>query len=158
MKEVKAITPLSFGAIACNATLICLICYSVNFSYRSDVISFLIIGPGLFFSLLYAVQLILMKRSYYRHYAITTSAKVFLHICRIITLLYSLMGIFLLAVTFYNSFRNRAYLSSHDYKFMASLALVLVTVVMDLTIFFKGWRLLKLVKTPYIEGVIASFD
>ena len=38
------------------------------------------------------------------------------------------------------------------------MAVILVTVVMNLTIFFKGWRLLKLVKKTYLEEVMASFD
>jgi hypothetical protein len=158
MNEIKGLHALSFGAIACNAAVIGLIGVNTNFSNKEDLIAFFIAGFGLFMSLLYAVQLILMNRAYFRHHVISISAKIFLHICRIITLLYALFGAFLLAATVYNNSRNPGYLRSHDYKFMASMALLLVTVVLNFTIFFKGWRLLKMVKRPYIDKVIASFD
>jgi len=105
-------------------------------------------------------QLILIKRYYYRHRTIGVGAKVFLHICRIIQLVYSLIGAFLVAASVYNSLRRRypVYTDSYEYKRWAVMAVILVTVVMNLTIFFKGWRLLKLVKRPYLEEVMASFD
>lgn len=158
MKEVKGINSLSYGAIACNAALIIVIGYNSNFPDEKDFIAFFVAGFGLIMSILYALQLILMKRSYYRHYAVTVIAKVFLHICRIITLLYALVGACLLAATAYHTSVKSAYLDRHDFKFLGIVGLVLVTVVMNLTIFFKGWRLLKLIKTPYIEEVMASFD
>jgi len=158
MKEVKGITSLSYGTIACNVTLFIVIGYNTNFSDKKDLIAGMIAGFGIIISILYALQLILMKRSYYRHFAITVITKSLLHICRIITLLYALMGGFLLTATVYHTSVNSVYLNSHDFKFMGILGLVLTTVVMDFTIFFKGWRLLKLVKTPYIDEVIASFD
>jgi len=73
---------------------------------------------------------------------------------------YSLIGAFLVAASVYNSLRRRypVYTDSYEYKRWAVMAVILVTVVMNLTIFFKGWRLLKLVKRPYLEEVMASFD
>lgn len=158
MKDVKAISSLSFGAIACNAALFCVLCYNTNFSNKEELIAFFIAGFGIIMAVLYAVQLILMKRFYYRHHIISLSAKIFLHICRTITLLYSLLGAILLTTSAYYSSRQPAYMRASDYRFMAALGLILVTVVMNFTIFFKGWRLLKMVRTPYIEKVIASFD
>ena len=158
MKEVKGLTSLSFGAIACNVALLGIIFYNTRFSNKEDIIALLITGFGLIISILYAVQLILMKRFYYRHHTISISAKVFLHICRIIQLLYSLGGAYLLAATVYFSSRGTRLFGSFDYKFMAALGTVLVTVVMNLTIFFKGCRLLKIVRKPFIDEVMASFD
>jgi len=158
MKAVKSITSLSYVAIACNAALLSVLFYTTNFSEKHDLIALSLAGFGLIISILYAVQLILMERSYYRHDVITVSAKVFLHICRIINLLYSLLGTFSLIMTFYSSAKFPGYIRLWENKFWALLGLVLVTVVMDFTIFFRGWRLLKLVKRPYIEEVMASFD
>ncbi|HEY8967815.1 MAG TPA: hypothetical protein VIM64_01950 [Puia sp.] len=160
MKGVNGITSLSYGAIASNVVLFGVLCYNINFTRNDDLIAFFIVGFGLVIPILYALQLILIKRSYYRHRTIGVGAKVFLHICRIIQLVYSLIGTFLVAATVYNSFRRRypVYTDSYEYKRWAVMAAILVTVVMNFTIFFKGWRLLKLVKRPYLEELMASFD
>jgi hypothetical protein len=159
MKEAKGIIPLSYGAIACNAALLGILYYNKAFS-GSDFIIGLFFGSGVFIALLYAVQLILMRRSYYRHRNISTSAKVLLHICRIIQLVYSLLGALVVVVGVNTLVRRniRHLVGNFEYKFWAVMALVFVTVVLNMTIFFKGWRLLKLVKIPYIDEVIASFD
>jgi hypothetical protein len=158
MKAVKGITSLSYGAIACNAALFCILSYNTSYSSRTDTMAMSIAGFGIIISILYAIQLILMKRSYYRHQTISAGAKALLHICRIIQLLYSIMEAGLLSSGVYYSFKDRGFAFNHDYKSMLIMASLLVTVVMNLTIFFKGWRLLKLVKRPYIEEVMASFD
>jgi len=160
MREAKGVSLLSYGAIACNVVLFGILCYNINFAGKDDLIAFFIVGFGLVMSILYALQLILIKRSYYRHRTIGVGAKVFLHICRIIQLVYSLIGAFLVAASVYNSLRRRypVYTDSYEYKRWAVMAVILVTVVMNLTIFFKGWRLLKLVKKTYLEEVMASFD
>jgi len=160
MKGVKGITSLSYGAIAGNVVVFGILCYNINFTRNDDLIAFVIVGFGLIMPILYALQLILIKRSYYRHRTIGVRAKVFLHICRIIQAVYSLIGAFLVAATVYNAFRVRSpvYMDSYLYKRWAVMAVILVTVVMNFTIFFKGWRLLKLVKRPYLEEVMASFD
>ncbi|HEY8968599.1 MAG TPA: hypothetical protein VIM64_05890, partial [Puia sp.] len=125
MKEVKGITSLSYGDIACNAVLFGILCYNTQFSSRMDSIAFSIVGFGIIISVLYAVQLILMKRGYYRHRTISASAKVFLHICRIITLLYSLTGALLLAMTIYNANRTVGYFREWEYKFLIVMAVIL---------------------------------
>ncbi|MBN8854136.1 MAG: hypothetical protein BGO55_07065 [Sphingobacteriales bacterium 50-39] len=158
MKQVKGITSLSFGDIACNATLFGILSYNTSYTSPTDTMAMSIAGFGIIISILYAIQLILMKRSYYRHHTISAGAKIPLHICRIIQLLYSIMEAGLLSTGVYFTFRDRNIVHNNDYKGMLIMAALLVTVVMNLIIFFKGWRLLKLVKRPYIEEVMASFD
>jgi hypothetical protein len=158
MKEVRDLTPLSIGAIASNAAFMVMIGSETRFSNTGDLQAFLIAGFGLIIAMLYALQLILMKMFYYRHHIISLSARVFLHICRIIQLLYTLMGVCLLAMTVYFSGRTPGYLRHWEFKFWIMMVTVLVTVVLNLTIFFKGWRLLKIVRTPLIDSILASFD
>jgi len=160
MKEVKGITSLSYGAIACNAVLISVMCINSDPSHNDyDAIGLLVAGVGVVISILYAVQLILMNRDYYRQQRISTTTKVLFHIYRIIELLYSIAEACLLAAGIYYSFVKGEIKTSHEFKAILLLAALLVTVVMNLTIFFRGWRLLKLVrKNNYIEEVMASFD
>ncbi|HVU57130.1 MAG TPA: hypothetical protein VHD83_18845 [Puia sp.] len=158
MKSVKGITSLAYGAIACNAALFGVLSYSTNYSSRTDSFGMAIAGFGIVVSILYAIQLILIKRSYYRHHTISAGARVLLHICRIIQLLYSIMEAALLSTGVYYSFKDRAFVRGIDHKSMLIMAALLTTAVMNMTIFFKGWRLLKIVRKPYIDEVMASFD
>jgi len=157
MKEVVNIKLLCFGAIASNIALLGVLFYNTSFSSNDDIIACVISSFGFIVSILYAVQLLLMKRNYYRHQPITSGARVFFHISRIIQLLYTLAEALLLGLSIFNSYKNLQY-DRYRYQMMAVYALLLVTVVMNLTIFFRGWRLLRQTRTSYIDEVMATFD
>lgn len=157
MKDIPGIKALCYGAITCNVALIGVLLYNTSFSNTTDAIMFVITSFGLLVCILYGVQLLLMKRNYYTHRPITSGARRLLHIARIIQLLYTLGGTLILVGSLLSTYRYWEY-DSHRFGLMTAYALILVTIVLNLTIFFKGWRLLKLVRNNYIDEVMATFD
>jgi hypothetical protein len=159
MTGPKGIVALSYGAIACNTVLIGLLVYNTRFYNSEDQMAFLITGFGLVTAICYAVQLIRIRKAYYRHKAITKRARVILHICRVVQFLYSVAGSCLVGMVIYFSVRTpQDYYRNDSYKMLAGMITIVVGVTLNLTIFFKGWRLLKLVRKPYIDDVMSSFD
>lgn len=158
MKEPAGINALSYGAIASNTALVGLLCYNTSFSKREDCIAFCIAAFGLINAISYAAQLIRIRRSYYRHQSISRGARIILHICRTFQFLYSLAAALLVTITVYGSIGTAVFMRGYESRVMAAMAMIVVSIMLNLTIFFKGWRLLKLVRKPYIDDVMSSFD
>ncbi|HEY4209478.1 MAG TPA: hypothetical protein VGM31_21785 [Puia sp.] len=99
-----------------------------------------------------------MRKAYYRHRSMGTIPRIILHICRVIQLLYSLAACCLVTMDIAYEAGLPPYARSYESKKMAALAIIVIAVTLNLMIFFKGWRLLKFVRRPYIDQVMSSFD
>ncbi|HVW59654.1 MAG TPA: hypothetical protein VHC48_06460 [Puia sp.] len=108
----------------------------------------------------YPAQLLLIRDRYYRHFTISYRARVFTHIFRVIQLIFTVLLTGLLTMVIYNvSGKYRAGNGFHLNVIQSGILLILlVTIVSNLTLFFKGWRFLKQTRKTYIDEVMATFD
>jgi hypothetical protein len=165
MKEVPGIKALSIGAIIANVALFILmfvISYRVLHRWpSSDNAILLLIGAGLFtIVLLYPILLLRVQRRYQTYMPVTSVARRFSHIFRIVQLIYNILLAFVLFSSIFNLYRyagppQRTYIAFIQFGF---LVLLLICVFLNLMIFVKGRALLKLVKKNYIDEVMATFD
>jgi len=168
MKEVRGIKGLSIGAIIANGALLALmINLFLQFSRfpagmkSFQFITMMIITVLIIIAITYPAQLLFMRKKYYRYVPVTSAARIFLHITRIIQFLFSLFMAFALAASLSDLFKyNRPLIVGNSAFYLQAgiLLLLLIAVVLNLLIFFKGWRLLKLVRSNYIDEVMNAFD
>ena len=166
VKEVRGIKALSIGAIIANGALLALLInlwiQLLRFSHSpgSEVTIFVSIISGLVFAIAYPVQLLFMRKRYYQYAPDSSAARVFLHITRIIQLLFNIFLTFGMAGALYDTFWQKGEIARgrHFYQQVGLLFLMGTAIVLNLMIFFKGWRLLKLVRTNYIDHVMNAFD
>ncbi|MBN9386134.1 MAG: hypothetical protein J0H74_35580 [Chitinophagaceae bacterium] len=164
MKEVRGIRTFSVCTIILGS-VVSLVLFSawlqpgglasnreINLMLTAVLLSLLTLG--------YPALLLLIRDRYYRHFPISYRARVFTHIFRVIQLIFIVLLTGLLTVAIYNvsgkfnagnSFRLNVIQSG-------TLLILLVTIVLNLTLFFKGWRLLKQTRKPYIDEVMSTFD
>ena len=166
MKEVRGIKALSIGAIIANGGLLVLL---INLWIQilklsnppvSEVAIFLSVIFGLVFAIAYPVELLFMRKRYYQYAPDSSTARVFLHITRIIQLLFNIFLILGLVGALYDMFHQKGEIARgrYFYQQVGVLFLMGTTIVLNLMIFFKGWRLLKLARTNYIDHVMNAFD
>lgn len=160
MTEIKGIKGLSLGAMICNVALLVVLFYLAPSpgSSATDLITFSLTVFGVVMSILYALQLLLFRRKYFRHRPISSGARVIAHISRIIQVLFTLCLIILLSAALFYSYRNLRYSIKYHFDQLAIFTLILMIITLNMTVFFKGWRLLKMVRKNYIDEVMASFD
>jgi hypothetical protein len=166
MKRVRGIKALSIGAIIANGVLLALLInlwmqlLRLSKTPGTEVAIFLGIISGLVFAIAYPVQLLFMRMRYYQYAPDSSTTRVFLHITRILQLLFNIFLALGLAGALYETFRQKGEVArgSHFYQQVGLLFLMLTTFVLNLLIFFKGWRLLKLMRTSYIDHVMNAFD
>ena len=108
----------------------------------------------------YPAQLLLIRDRYYRHFTISYRARVFTHIFRVIQLIFTVLLTGLLTMVMYNlSGKFKAGNNFHLTVIQSGIFLILLaTTVLNLTLFFKGWRFLQQTRKTYIDGVMATFD
>src|SRR5882757_602131 len=147
MKRITGLKTLSISAIVINSILFIRLLnawfrFGVDSSVK-DIALLLLAVFGFVGSILYPVQLLLMRKKYYRYVPISSGARTFLHIARIIQLLFTIVIAILLIASTYNILRNMHFTRRFSYLYIqaAMLLLLLTLVLLNLTIFFKGWRL-----------------
>ena len=163
MKGPKAIKILSIAALTVYTALLVLIGVLLM-TYMTVALSpilFIITVTFLAAPVIYPIQLLLIRRNYYRNRPATPSIMTWTHIFRVIQLLQTL--IFLWRVIgyindIYVAFKDGIYLNNF-YSLQIGLTLVLcISIPLNLLIFFKGWRLLKVAQGSYVEDVMSTFD
>jgi len=165
MKEVRGIKVFSISTIVAGS-VVSLTLFSAwlqpgAFTSQRDINLMLASVLVSLLSLAYPAQLLLIRDKYYRHFPVSYSARVFVHIFRVIQLLFTLILTALLTMVAYNISRDMA-TAGNSYRFrgvqISICMLVLATVVLNLILFFKGWRLLKRVRRNYVDEVMSAFD
>lgn len=169
MKAVKGIKALCITAIVVNggigAFLFIMIMFVIPGRLRGgDLASFLAVMLGILLCTLYPVQLLIIRNKYYSHRPVSPTERVLVHITRIIQILFTC---FVVVVSTFGVIElveslARNHSLAYQRNLLAPESVLFVTLVgitINAIIFFKGWRLLKLVRyNNYIEEVMASFD
>lgn len=165
MKGVPGIKALSIGAIISNGALLALIGYifiRVLHTRLSaeDKIGFILAAIAFTVALLYPILLLITQRKYQRYTPVSSVARVFLHITRILQLMYTLLLAFTLVASIYNLFQYNAERLRGTFALIQGgiFFLLLISLFFNLMIFLKGWKLLKLIKSNYIDELMSSFD
>lgn len=164
MKEVRGIRTFSVFTIILGS-VVSLILFTVwlhpgGFTSRETINLTLAVVLLSLLALGYPVQLLLIRDSYYRHFPISYRARVFTHIFRVIQLIFTVLLTGLLTMVIYNVSGKFNAGNSFPLNVIQSgiLLILLVTIVLNLTLFFKGWRFLQQTRKAYIDEVMATFD
>lgn len=165
MKEVRGIKALSISALFTNGAILAMT-LSTWYGYggkasTNDLVIFVFVIAAFVIYLLYPTQLLFMRKRYYRGIPISSGARTFLHILRSLQamIIIGLATFFTWAA--YTLIVNLRYRFNPNFRYFLPtgiLLLVLASVVLNTMIFLKGWRFLKLVRTTYIDEVMATFD
>lgn len=169
MKEVRGIKVPCIAAIVLNggfAIFLLLMMFVIipgSPPRGAEFFSFWGVVLGLLISALYPILILLIRRTYYRHRPVTSFVTILLHISRIIQLLFTcfitvvvVFGIFEI-ISGMRRYRNTTYPRDIFYPGLVA-GIIVAGIIVNSILFFKGWRLLKIVRTPYIDEVMASFD
>lgn len=115
------------------------------------------LGAGFAFCILYDVLLLVIRRKYYRYTPIKAGLRVVVGIVRIIQLLFSIFLLVAMISVGYDL--TKASIQEPRWGLVVVMVLVLSMLTLNIILFFKGWRLLKLVRrNNYIDDVMATFD
>jgi hypothetical protein len=170
MKEVRGIKTFSIGGIVLNGGLLVLffclvfVLSPISGPKASDIAGMLAIFLGFALCILYPVQLLRIRRNFYLHRLPSSGAKTFLHIYRIIQLIFTILMALVTAAGCSEVYHSVRYYESRpsDKNLLmirgGVMVVLLATIVVNFTIFFKGWRLLKMVRKNYVDHVMESFD
>lgn len=168
MKEPKGINALSIAALSTHLTLLSLIGVvalasntSVSFNVTGWLIVLVIIFTLVVAPAAYPVQLLLIRRNYYRNIPASPAIMTWTHICRILQLLQIIYLVWMTIGTISNiyvSYRTGDFGTSFEYLRIAITFVMCVSIPLNLLIFFKGWRFLKLAQGSYVDEVMTNFD
>ena len=167
MKEVRGIKGLSISSILVNGGLFGVMILSLlavaglaPFKEEGFII-LVLLSLAMMATLAYPLQLLLIRRRYYRDIPISSRTRVFTHLSRIIQLLYTLLLVWAIVVSVYNiyKYKEMSFRSNSALILQVCLSLMVVAaIILNLILFFKGWRLLKQTRKSYIDEVMATFD
>lgn len=161
MKEVPRISFLATGSIIGNSILLLGFIFVFVTRFADDglplrAITFSIMEAGYILSSIYAVQLLVLRRKYYRYSSTGTGVRAFLRIVRIIQLLFTTVLSLVLLSVGYDTFKTLG--ASPDIGIIIVMLLLLTVLACNFILFFKGGRLLKQTSKNYLDEVMASFD
>jgi hypothetical protein len=169
MKEVKGIKALCITAIVLNGGFGTFVFFMIMFIAPNrprggELAPFLAVMLGILICTLYPAQLLIIRKKYYSHRPVSASARVLVHILRVIQILFTCFITVVLTFGIIEMVESLRRYNSLAYQQSllgpgSLLFVMLVGITINAIVFFKGWRLLKIVRhSNYLEEVMASFD